>query len=366
MKILAFLGRGWVVHKAVEFSFATWLEQGAIIGKVGKWVEVSWGAPQSHASEESLANPAIYRTSFFHELKEPWLEYPFRQRLTWKDWKQLVIAEIKLRPAFETELDWIEPNEKNFLKVFLEIKKEMKSKTVDKAVPVVTAQAIKSKPPELAVLKALKLSPVNTYVYGCWSSEEGFFGFSPEVLFLREKKNVIKTMALAGTRKKEHYLQDPEDFLKDPKEIKEHQFVVDDIVKRLDTLGKVKIGKTSFLELNFLTHLYTPLQVTTNESISFTRLIEVLHPTPALGVVPRSQMSLLKRWRDQTEMLGAPFGIRWSESEYLALVAIRKIQWNKTHYFIGSGCGVVEESDFDEEWQELRLKRESVRRTFQL
>ncbi len=357
---------GWYI-KGVELSFSTWLKQGAIIGKVGKWVEVHWGEPQSHGEESTLTAPAIYQTSFFHDQQNPWLQYPFQKQMAWKEWKQWVLDEIKRRPKDQEEdLNWEEPSSAAFKKVFQDIKKEMKSKKIQKAVPVITAKAAKKKSPEGAILHALKLSPVNTYVYGNWDSSKGFFGFSPEVLFLREKKNVIKTMALAGTRKKEHYLRDPEDFLKDPKEVKEHQFVVDDIVQRLQTLGKTKVGKTAFLELNFLTHLYTPLQVTLAQEVNFSQLVERLHPTPALGIVPREHMELLKKWRESSEILGAPFGVRRSETDYLCLVAIRKIQWNETHYFIGSGCGVVEESDFDEEWQELRMKRESVRKTFEL
>ncbi|MBY0384897.1 chorismate-binding protein, partial [bacterium] len=282
-------------------------------------------------------------------------------------WKQIVLAALKNREKIKFKNEsWEEPNKALFKKIFQDIKKEIKNKNVQKAVPVVTAQALKIKPPSQAILQALKTSPVNTYVFGQWHLQQGFFGFSPEVLFLREKKNIIKTMALSRTRKKEKYLQDPEDFLKDPKELKEHQYVIDDIAKRLQALGKVKVGKTSFLELNFLTHLYTPLQSACVSDTSFSKLLETLHPTPALGIVPREQLELLKKWRDKSETLGAPFGIRWSENEYLCLVAIRKIQWNETHYFIGSGCGVVEESEFEEEWQELRMKRESVRKTFQL
>lgn len=351
----------------MEFSLEAWFKQGAIIGKVGKWVELHWGDPVAMEEESTLSQPAIYQTTFFHETSAPWLQYPQRKRLLWNEWKALVLGAIKSREKIKLKIEsWEEPNKAQFKKIFQDIKKEIKSKNIQKAVPVVTARAEKIKSPPQAILDALKASPVNTYVFGQWHSQEGFFGFSPEVLFLREKKNVIKTMALAGTRKKEKYLQDPEDFLKDPKELKEHQYVIDDITQRLQALGKVKIGKTSFLELNFLTHLYTPLQVACAADTSFSKLIETLHPTPALGIVPREKMEFLKRWRDRSEILGAPFGIRWNDNEFLCLVAIRKIQWNETHYYIGSGCGVVEESDLEEEWQELRMKRESVRKTFQL
>ena len=330
-------------------------------------MEVHWGEPLRVKQESVTTGPAFFHTNFFHENAEPWLQYPHSKKFLWKEWKALVIEEIKRQVIDKNiETDWEEPSEAAFKKVFQEIKKEIKSKKIQKAVPVVTAQAAKTVPPALAILRALKMSPVNTYVYGHWHKEQGFFGFSPEVLFLRENKNVIKTMALAGTRKKEHYLQDPEDFLRDPKEVKEHQYVVDDIVNRLKNFGKTKIGKTSFLELNYLTHLYTPLQVTSTADVSFEQMIEALHPTPALGIVPREHMEMLKKWRDQSDILGSPFGIRWSATEFLCLVAIRKIQWSSTHYFIGNGCGIVEESQFAEEWQELRAKRDSVRKTFQL
>ncbi len=351
----------------MSFSFNSWLEQGAILGKVGKWVEVHWGTPTPIAQESATTGPVFFHTTFFHENTQPWLQYPQSQRFLWKEWKSLVIEELKRQVIDKNiETDWEEPSESAFKKVFQEIKKDIKSKKIQKAVPVVTAQAAKTVPPTHAILQALKMSPVNTFVYGHWQKETGFFGFSPEVLFLRENKNVIKTMALAGTRKKEHYLQDPEDFLRDPKEIKEHQYVVDDIVSRLKNFGKTKIGKTAFLELNYLTHLYTPLQVTSVAEVSFEQMIEALHPTPALGIVPREQMSLLKKWRHQSDILGAPFGLRWSATNFLCLVAIRKIQWDQTHYFIGNGCGIVEESQFEEEWQELRAKRDSVRKTFRL
>lgn len=350
----------------MEFSFDSWLDQGAIIGKVGRWVEVYWGPQKKFLDEAALPGPALFQSRFFVEGSGEWVVYAHSQRWTWREWKTVLASEIKKRPFTDTDVEWVEPNAASFKKIFQEIQREIKNKKIKKAVPVVTSKAAKTKPVWQPILLALKQSPINTYVYGQWSEGLGFLGFSPEILFLREKKNLVKTMALAGTRKKEHYLQDPEDFLRDPKELKEHQFVVDDIVARLQTFGKVKVSKTSFLELNYLTHLYTPIQVAVPTEFSFTQGVQTLHPTPALGVVPRTEMDLLKKWREGTELLGTPFGVRWGPNEYLCLVSIRKLQWDQSHYFISSGCGVVEESQFDEEWSELRLKRDSVKRTFQL
>ena len=95
-------------------------------------------------------------------------------------------------------------------------------------------------------------------------------------------------------------------------------------------------------------------------------MVECLHPTPALGVAPREQLGLLKKWRGGKDRLGAPFGIRWEPDQFLSVVAIRQLSWDENFFYIGNGCGVVAESELDDEWQELKLKRDSVRKMFRL
>jgi menaquinone-specific isochorismate synthase len=351
----------------VEFSFENWLKQGAIIGKVGKWVETHWGEPLFFKTEAELEGPAFYKNNFFLSQAKPWMSFPHSRRWEWKDWQQLQRQTTKsLGPAAHKKLKWEEPDKKNFEKVFKQIKKEITAKNILKAVPVVSSRAEKTVEPEGPLHLALQQAPKNTYLHGAWSKGEGFLGFTPEILFLSEKDKKIKTMALAGTRSKEIFAQDPEDFLRDPKEQKEHQLVVQDILQQLTTLGKAKSGKTGLLELNYLVHLYTPLQVTSEKNTGFEELVKLLHPTPALGVFPRTQFSLLKDWREGSDFLGAPFGIRWSDINYICLVAIRNLRWDQTHYYIDNGCGVVEESQLDEEWRELKSKRESVKKVFKV
>ncbi|MBY0315330.1 MAG: chorismate-binding protein [Bdellovibrionales bacterium] len=350
----------------MEFEFSQWLKQGAIIGKVGKWVEVFWGDLEWHSSPENLKCPVLYRNTFFLESQKPWCSYSHHQRLEWKEWKKRLTPFLKAAPVSETELEWQEPDKKEFKKLFTLIQKEIKSKTVQKAVPVVYGKAVKAVDPSEAIINSLKQAPQNTFIYGHWDRNEGEFGFTPEILFLSETPKKIKTMALAGTQNRETYTLDPEKFLSDPKELKEHQIVIDDILERLKPFGKVQASKTACLELNHLVHLYTPIQLTSSEQMSFTELIERLHPTPALGISPRSQQEFLKQWRTPHEILGAPFGVLWSPTEYLALVAIRHISWDKEFIYVGNGVGVVAESNFEEEWKELKLKRESVKRVFKI
>lgn len=348
----------------VEFKLESWLQNGAIIGQVGKWVEVFWGVPEFWEREKHLEKTAIYQTTFFREEKKPWRVYPHNRRFEWKAWREIT-SPLKV-PDGKAPLMWQEPLQKEFKTVFAEIQKEIRAKKIVKAVPVVYGKAARTRPLESALFQALKQSPKNTYIFGSWSAGRGCMGFSPEILFYAEKESKIKTMALAGTRKKETYLENPEDFLNDAKELKEHNIVIDDIVTRLSPLGKIKTSKTASLELNYLAHLYTPIQLTPSTPVSFEQLVAVLHPTPALGIAPRTQMDLLRQWRKPEETLGAPFGVRWKSSQFLCLVGIRQLQWDEEFFYIGNGCGVVAESQLDDEWHELKIKRDSVRKMFKI
>ena len=57
---------------------------------------------------------------------------------------------------------------------------------------------------------------------------------------------------------------------------------------------------------------------------------------------------------------GAPFGVV-VDGEFSSVVAIRNISWSGNDVFLPSGCGVIEESTLANEWEELALKRNSVK-----
>ena len=59
-------------------------------------------------------------------------------------------------------------------------------------------------------------------------------------------------------------------------------------------------------------------------------------------------------------LFGAPIVFSISRNEFLGLVAIRCLIWNFEGSKIGSGGGLVSSSQFEKEWGELKLKRDSV------
>jgi menaquinone-specific isochorismate synthase len=94
-------------------------------------------------------------------------------------------------------------------------------------------------------------------------------------------------------------------------------------------------------------------------------LIHRLHPTPALGPLPRNPdtLGMLVKWRNRLGcpgQFGAPFGLL-EQGKFDAVVAIRGIWWEGQKMMLPAGCGVIEASRLVNEWRELRLKREAVK-----
>ncbi len=167
-------------------------------------------------------------------------------------------------------------------------------------------------------------------------------------------------MALAGTAP-----NPGPDLLKSQKDLAEHEWVAQDIREQLSRYGEVKSTPTQEWPLGGLKHLRTDFAL--SEQIPFMDLVTCLHPTPALGVSPRSVgLELLREsaWAKPRRRFGAPFGVHWPKEFDFACVAIRNLQWHEGATWLGSGCGVVEQSHCEAEWRELELKRSIVRKQF--
>lgn len=170
-------------------------------------------------------------------------------------------------------------------------------------------------------------------------------------------------MALAGTAP---VSREARDFLSDPKELHEHLLVVQNLKEILSTFGMVDQGPTEVLELPALQHLKTELSAKIETKTTWQDLLQKLHPTAALGTYPPQHWKWLKELPEQThrKTFGAPFGVQFSSEFQLAIVGIRQIQWDHQGIRIGAGCGIVKESLFEKEWQEILLKISSVKKMF--
>lgn len=308
---------------------------------------ISWGELTYNAKR--LESEASYYVSEFLKEKGQWLSFSNNQILTRRELKEVLssvdISIVKTR-------QWQEPSKQEFERYFFKFQSDYRNQKIQKIVPVVFAtsrghysESEKAK----SLLKLLDL-PTGIYSYGFWQEEMGFLGATPEVLIDRKDRK-FKTMALAGTA-----AQNSESLLGNPKELMEHQFVIKDLVNKLQHCN-LQWENTQEWSLGNLKHLRT---FACGESLQpLEDLIRKLHPTAALGGAPSPLLhSYLGEYCDIKirKYFGAPFGVHCGERE-LVIVALRNIQWFEGKTYLGSGCGLVEESELEREWSELQLKR---------
>jgi menaquinone-specific isochorismate synthase len=196
--------------------------------------------------------------------------------------------------------------------------------------------------------------------YGWMESGKGFAGATPELLFSLTGRH-LETMALAGTARSE----DSDVFAVDEKEIREHEYVAQSLVAKLSDLGRLERQPRRILDLGPIVHFLTLMRLELHAEMDIGGLIRRLHPTPALGPLPRTEatMERLLAWRDQLDCppeFGAPFGLM-DDGCFDAVVAIRGIWWHDRRLQVPAGCGIIEASRLVNEWRELRLKREAVK-----
>lgn len=236
---------------------------------------------------------------------------------------------------------------------------------MEKCVPVVVEHGILRSGNPARIVEKLAAADHKLQAFGWWNAEEGVLGATPESLFSLEA-NKLRTMALAGTARRE----EREVFCVDDKEIREHEFVAQNLISKLSDLGMVRRQDRRMLDLGKLVHFQTLIEVELYRPEKIDELVARLHPTPALGPLPRTAdtMHLATDWRDRLACpatFGAPFGLL-HEGIFHSLVAIRMVSWKGREVFLPSGCGIIEESRLVNEWRELRLKRDAVKETLEI
>ncbi len=327
-------------------------ENGIAFLKTGNGNYTVGYGPFEESSDAPKYTTAFYRNDFSLSDARPW-------KIPAKVEEVSSLKEVGLAEEL-VSIKWEELESEDFAQVFSEINEMITRGVMVKSVPVATEQGSITEGNAESLLAKLMVRGDSFYSYGWSSGDEGFCGATPELLFSLRGKS-LKTMALAGTAKSEEC----DVFAVDGKEIREHEFVAQTLVAKLSDIGSVLRAERSIMDLGQLVHFHTPIEVELFEKHGVDDLMRRLHPTPALGPLPRTgeTLKILLEWRQRLGCpvcFGAPFGLL-NGGEFTAVVAIRGIHWAGNEVKIPSGCGVIEASRLVNEWRELRLKREAVR-----
>jgi menaquinone-specific isochorismate synthase len=190
-----------------------------------------------------------------------------------------------------------------------------------------------------------------------------FISFTPERLYRRDG-DLLQTEALAGTITKETVKADDhmasELLLNSEKDVREHRFVKDTIYRELqpvcsDIDMQEQVG---VLQLNRLAHLYARCRAKLlPEFCNDSTVLRQLHPTPAVGGVPREEaMTLILKTEPFCRgWYAAPVGWLSRDAAEFA-VGIRSALINETRVDLYSGAGLVRGSDPESEWEEVDQK----------
>lgn len=320
---------------------------------------IGYGEFRSY-SEAPSEGAAFYVNDFALSDSEPW-KVP--EVVLVGEEAEAWIREEKLDQPLEVEWDSLKPE--GFAGVFAEISSAINDGAIQKSVPVAVERGKICSGSSENLWSQLLESPAAFCPYVWSDGESGFCGLTPEVLFSL-RKGRLHTMALAGTARADEV----EVFAFDEKEICEHEFVADTLVSKLGELGMVKRGDREVMNLGSLVHFHTPIEVGMYNDYSVEMLMKKLHPTPALGPLPRSESTLkqLIDWRNRADCpryFGAPFGVL-EGGVFHSVVAIRGLHWKGDEVRLPSGCGVIEASRLTNEWRELAIKRRAVKVMFDL
>ena len=204
--------------------------------------------------------------------------------------------------------------------------------------------------------KLVQLYPT-TFVY-CFFHPKGgiWLGATPEQL-IKAKNKEFKTIALAGTQKD----TGSNEIIWQTKEQEEQQFVTDYIVEKIkDVASEVIVSKPYSIKAGSIWHIKTDISGALNSDSSLKKVIQLLHPTPAVCGFPKekSKAFILENENydrsfytgflgelnieEQTDLF---VNLRCMEIEFSSNVAL-----TQAHLFMG--CGITKGSIPEKEWEE--------------
>lgn len=340
--------------------FSAFAESGTIFSNGKDKLIIGWGQKHFGDFSTSFSDPTFYFPDFFLTAKRAFFTHANHREISVEEMADLLPKFLQTDP-----IEWTNPY-RNFFHAHLKhLSGLFQRKILTKAVPYIfeeSGQPFTKEHLAKSLASALKnLKKFHGFLYGTWSNGNGILGITPETLF-ELKENSVCTHALAGTSPNQKELENS-------KMMKEHQLVIQGMANALNKFGKLTIGNIELLKLSHFFHLSTPIRVELNREATFLEIVQALHPTPALGAFPLAEgWNWLNAYQKSIERhrFGAPVGLIQKNTAASCHVAIRNIQWFPGKILIGAGCGVVSESKPEEEWEEIKLKIDSIKETLNL
>lgn len=202
-----------------------------------------------------------------------------------------------------------------------------------------------------------------SYLFGLERDNLLFFGASPERLVKVEEGHAFSS-CVAGSIKRGKTVEEDQalgdSLLADSKNLGEHQYVVEMIAQTFEqNCTQYRLPKQpKLLKIRDIQHLYTPVEGVLKQDATILQLVKHLHPTPALGGVPRQEaLSIIRQYESMNRGLyAAPLGWMDAEGNGEFIVAIRSAALKENTAFLYAGGGIVADSEPISEYEETLVK----------
>ncbi|MFE4107824.1 isochorismate synthase [Almyronema epifaneia] len=219
-----------------------------------------------------------------------------------------------------------------------------------------------------ASLANLRQCYPDCYIFSTSNGQgQTFLGASPERLISITRQQLF-TDALAGSAPRGQTARQDTAIAQrlrhSRKERYEHQVVVDFIAQRLRQLGLQPHHSSvpSLLKLSNIQHLHTPIQAQLSAEHHPLKILEVLHPTPAVAGFPSEVACRLIQQHESFErsLYAAPLGWVDANGDSEFIVGIRSALINQNQARLYAGAGIVAGSNPDKEVAEIQLKLQAL------
>lgn len=206
----------------------------------------------------------------------------------------------------------------------------------------------------------------SAFVYCFYHPKIGnWLGATPEQL-LKVKETEFETISLAGTQKD----TGSSEIIWGEKEKEEQQFVTDYLVSRLENVASaVQFTKPYSIKAGSVWHIKTDVSGVLNLDTSLKKVIDLLHPTPAVCGLPKETAKAFIVDSEPYERsfytgflgeLNCSFSKNTISSDLFVNLRCMQIKNSQAHLYMG--CGITKDSIPEKEWEESVNKSMTMKR----
>ena len=216
------------------------------------------------------------------------------------------------------------------------------------------------------VLRTINPSP---YMYLMQFEDLQLAGASPETL-VKVQDRVVVTQPIAGTRPRGKNDEEDqrlcEELLKDPKELAEHNMLVDlarNDIGRISEFNTVEVTDYMALKkLSHVTHITTNVRGQLKEGLNAVDVVKSILPAGTLSGAPKVRaMEIIEELENNKRgIYGGAIGYIGYEGNLDTCIGIRTIVKKDGMAYVQAGCGVVLDSDPETEYQETINKASAL------